>query len=147
VTNPLPGDDVLRVCGYLEALCAENAADQAALLARGPGETTMAVLVVQLGKQVLQRLYSVQFGIHDDRPPNEAQAAAAAMRADPTVHMTRILTETLAALAPSADPAQTETIAHAVLRCRCLTDPGRRVSAGGGELSIGVAVMGRRVCP
>ncbi|WP_329460749.1 hypothetical protein [Streptomyces sp. NBC_01497] len=117
MSNPLPADDVLRACGYLEAVWNENLSEQAALLDHRPGETPTAVLVTQLGNDILQQLLSAHHGIHDDLPPHELQIAAAAMRSDPTVRIARVLTETLTTLAPAATAEQTETIARALLSC------------------------------
>jgi hypothetical protein len=117
VSSPLPADDVLRACGYLEAVWNENLSEQTALLDHRPDETPTAILVAQLGDDILQQLFSAHHGIHDDLPPHELQVAAAAMRSDPTVRIARVLTETLTTLAPTATAGQTETIARALLSC------------------------------
>ncbi|MFE4336732.1 hypothetical protein ACFRQM_47605 [Streptomyces sp. NPDC056831] len=108
-------DDVLRACGYLEAVWREDAASMAALLDHGPAETSTPVLVTQLGDNIMQLLLPSRFGIHDGLSPQELQDAAETMHADPAVRVSKILIETLKEIAPTASPAQSETIARAVL--------------------------------
>ncbi|MFF8919359.1 hypothetical protein ACF08M_40275 [Streptomyces sp. NPDC015032] len=87
-----------------------------ALLDHGPSETSTPELVTRLGDDIMQRLLPARFGIHDGLTPQELQDAAAAMNADPTVLVSKLLIETLKGIAPTASPAQSEHIALAVLK-------------------------------
>ncbi|MFD4861615.1 hypothetical protein [Streptomyces atratus] len=108
-------DDILRACGYLEAVWMEDAENMTALLDHGPGEVSTSVLVAQLGDNVMQLLLPGRFGIHDGLSPQELQAATEAMHADPVVRVSKILIETLKEIAPMASPGQSEAIARAVI--------------------------------
>lgn len=114
MTGLLP-DDVLRACAYLEAVWTENADDQTAILQHAPGEAPTAVLVAELGNSILQQLLPPQFGIHDGLPPQDLQLARERMQADPAVRVSKLLVETLKAIAPTADPAQAEASARAII--------------------------------
>lgn len=115
MTAPIAPDDILRPCGYLEAVWRGNPADTAALLQHEPGETPTAILLTELGESIMQTLLPARFGIRDGMPDNELAAAAEKMRTDPTVQVSRVLLETLKALAPTTTPDQTEIIAHALI--------------------------------
>ncbi|MGW1412210.1 hypothetical protein [Streptomyces sp. NPDC002403] len=115
MTDPMAPDDILRACGYLEAVWRGNEADTAALLRHEPGETPTAVLLTDLGESIMQQLLPAQAGIHDGMPDHELAAAAEKMHTDPTVQVSRVLLETLKALAPTTAPDQTEIIARALI--------------------------------
>ncbi|MGW2113252.1 hypothetical protein [Streptomyces sp. NPDC001948] len=115
MTDPMAPDDILRACGYLEAVWRDDAGDTAALLRHEPGESPTAVLLTDLGESIMQQLLPAQAGIHDGMPDHELAAAAEKMRTDPTVQVSRVLLETLKALAPTATPEQTEIIARALI--------------------------------
>ncbi|MFD4947158.1 hypothetical protein ACFWNT_32725 [Streptomyces sp. NPDC058409] len=115
MADQMAPDDILRACGYLEAVWMEDAANKAALLSHHPGEMSTPVLVTQLGDSIMQLLLPGRFGIHDGLSPQELQAAAEAMHADPAVRVSKILIETLKEIAPTASPGQSETIARAVI--------------------------------
>ncbi|MET9658151.1 hypothetical protein [Streptomyces sp. NPDC006510] len=115
MADAIAPDDILRACGYLEAVWKRDAASMAALLEHGPAETSTPVLVTRLGDDIMQRLLPSRFGIHDGLPPQELQDAAAAMHADPTVLVSKLFIETLKDIAPTASSAQSEHIALAVL--------------------------------
>ncbi|MFF1916149.1 hypothetical protein ACFVYE_32100 [Streptomyces sp. NPDC058239] len=108
-------DDILRACGYLEAVWMEDAANMAALLDHGPGEVSTPVLVAQLGDSVMQLLLAGRFGIRDGLSRQELQAATEAMHADPVVRVSKILIQTLKEIASTASPGQAEAIARAVI--------------------------------
>lgn len=115
MTGGLAADDVLRACGYLEAVWMEDSANAAALLNHGPGETPTAVLVTEVCETFMALMLPAQFGITDGMNPKKLQAAAAKMNADPTVRVSKVLIESLKELAPTATPTQAETIARAVI--------------------------------
>ncbi|MEU5836342.1 hypothetical protein ABZ820_22110 [Streptomyces diacarni] len=107
-------DDILRACGYLEAVWREDGADMAALLECGPGERSTAVLLAEFGEYFIQVMLPAQFGIHDGMSAQELAAAAEKLQADPTVRVSQVLIETLKTLAPTASREQTETIARSL---------------------------------
>ncbi|MEE1812805.1 hypothetical protein [Streptomyces sp. BE133] len=115
VADMMAPDDILRACGYLEAVWMEDAANMAALLDHGPEETSTPVLVTQLGDSIMQLLLPGRFGIHDGLAPQALRAAAETMHADPAVRVSKILIETLKEIAPTANPGQSEAIARVVL--------------------------------
>ncbi|MFF3127979.1 hypothetical protein ACFVRD_38105 [Streptomyces sp. NPDC057908] len=115
MADTMAPDDILRACGYLEAVWREDTASMAALLEHGPAETSTPVLVTRLGDDIMQRLLTGRFGIHDGLSPQELQDAAEAMHADPAVRVSKLLIDTLTNIAPTASPAQSEAIARAVL--------------------------------
>ncbi|MFB7852824.1 hypothetical protein ACFC34_38225 [Streptomyces sp. NPDC056053] len=115
MTDPMAPDDILRACGYLEAVWREDETDTAALGRHEPGERPTAVLLTELGESIMQFLLPGQAGIHDGMGDQELAAAAEKMRTDPTVRVSRVLLETLQALAPTATAAQTEIIARALI--------------------------------
>lgn len=108
-------DDILRACGYLEAVWRNDAVDMAALLQRGPGETPTPVLLTELGENIMQLMLPSQFGVHDGMPGQDLAAATEKMRTDPTVQVSMVLLETLKSLAPTATPHQVEIIARALI--------------------------------
>ncbi|MGP3978940.1 hypothetical protein ACTWQF_33990 [Streptomyces sp. 8N114] len=108
-------DDILRACAYLEAVWREETGEMAALLEHRPGETPTAVLVADLGDNIMQLLLPAQFGIQDGMPEQGLAAAVERMQADPTVRVSQVLIETLTAWAPDATPEQSETIARSLI--------------------------------
>lgn len=115
MAEPMAPDDILRACGYLEAVWREDAADMAALLDHGARETPTAVLLTELGENIMQLMLPAQFGIHDDMPAQELAAAMEKFQADPTVQVSIVLMETLKSLAPTAAPEHVEIIARSLI--------------------------------
>ncbi|GGT69418.1 hypothetical protein GCM10010207_79970 [Streptomyces atratus] len=89
MTDPMAPDDILRACGYLEAVWRDAETDTAALLRHEPGETPTAILLTELGENIMQQLLPAQAGIHNGMPDHELAAAAEKMRTDPTVQVSR----------------------------------------------------------
>jgi hypothetical protein len=115
MADAMAPDDILRACGYLEAVWMDDTANQTVLLDHGPGETPTPVLVTELGELIMQIMFPAQFGIHDGLTSQELEAAAEKMNADPTVRVSRVLIETLKDLAPTATAAQAEMIGRALI--------------------------------
>ncbi|MFB7534106.1 hypothetical protein ACFC0C_39030 [Streptomyces sp. NPDC056178] len=115
MADAMSPDDILRTCGYLEAVWTEDTANMSVLLRHGPQETSTPVLVAQLGDNIMQMPLPAQFGIHDGLSPQEVRAAAERMHADPSVRASKLLIETLKEIAPTADPGQAQAIARAVI--------------------------------
>lgn len=108
-------DDILRACGYLEAVWREDVADMAALAEGHPEERPMAVLVAELGDHLVQLMLPPQFGIHEGMGEQELAAAAEKMGADPTVRVSQVLIETLKTLAPTATDEQSKALARSLI--------------------------------
>ncbi|UQA97106.1 hypothetical protein [Streptomyces halobius] len=115
MAEPMAADDILRACGYLEAVWMEDATNMAALLNHRTGEIPTAILVTELGESFMQQALPAQFGVHDDMTPQELQDATEKMTADPTVRVSKVLIEALKEIAPTATPPQAETIARALI--------------------------------
>ncbi|MFM9373296.1 hypothetical protein [Streptomyces sp. Da 82-17] len=115
MAKPMAPDDILRACGYLEAMWREDQAAMDTLLQHRPGETPTATLLTDLGENILQVLLPGQFGITDDMSAGELAAAEEEFFADPTVRVSGVLLGTLKAFADGATPAQTEIIGRAVI--------------------------------
>ncbi|WP_328698562.1 hypothetical protein [Streptomyces sp. NBC_00342] len=115
MADPMAPDDVLRACGYLEAVWREDAADMAALLTCEPGETATAVLLAELGDNIMQRMFPPQFGVRDGLSARDLADAAERMSSDPTVRVSTVLLETLKAIAVAATPDQAEIVARSLI--------------------------------
>ncbi|MFJ6752906.1 MULTISPECIES: hypothetical protein [unclassified Streptomyces] len=113
--SALTTDDILAASAYLEAVWTENAEAKAALLDRGPDETTMPVLVTDLGNHIIQGLMLQAVGIHDGMGEDELEAATERLNTDPTVRVSKLLAETMSEIAPSANEQQCETLARSVI--------------------------------
>ncbi|MFB7852370.1 hypothetical protein ACFC34_35885 [Streptomyces sp. NPDC056053] len=108
-------DNILRACGYLEAVWRGDTTAAAALMNHEPGETPTPVLLAELGDLIMQTLPPAQAGIHDGMDKTELAAATEKLGADPVVRVSLVLSETLQALAPTATPDQAQIIARALI--------------------------------
>ncbi|WP_424217780.1 hypothetical protein ACN20G_37105 (plasmid) [Streptomyces sp. BI20] len=115
MADQMTPDEMLRACGYLEAVWMEDTASGDVLLRHEPGERPTAVLVAELGALIMQTMLPPQFGIHGGLSPQELEAAAARMNADPTVRVSKVWVETLTELAAGATAAQAETIGRSLI--------------------------------
>ncbi|MFF8423163.1 hypothetical protein [Streptomyces sp. NPDC015680] len=115
MADAMAPDDILRACGYLEAVWREDDTAMATLLRHEPGEHPTPVLIADLGDLIMQVMLPAQLGIHDGMPADDLAAAAKKLNTDPTAQVSIVLSETLKALAPTATPEQAAIIARSLV--------------------------------